>query len=64
MVDQVQSWIEYAPLRGAGESRDPRNEQWDWLRRRLAVRLPDKKLCIAELCRAYEETTGTSTGCD
>jgi hypothetical protein len=42
----------------------PDGQQWEWLQRRLAPRLPAHRLCLTELCRAYEEATGTLIGCD
>jgi hypothetical protein len=47
-------------LEGACEYRDG----WDRLHRRLAPRPPERRVRIADLCRAYEEATGTWTGCD
>jgi hypothetical protein len=43
---------------------DRHEEQWEWLRKRLAARLQNKKPSVASLCQAYEEATGTCIGCD
>jgi len=43
---------------------DEYQEQCERLRRRFAPRPPAKTVSIADLCRAYEEATGTWTGCD
>ena len=48
----------------ARERMDEGQEQWERVRRRLAPRPQAKRLCIADLCRAYEEATGTWIGCD
>lgn len=63
MVVQAES-TECGRILQAVEGADEGPEQWQWLRTRLAVRVQDKKFCPAELCRAYEERTGTWTGCD
>ncbi len=39
-------------------------EQWARLRRPWTARPGEDKPCGAELCRAYEEATGTLIGCD
>jgi hypothetical protein len=47
-----------------GEGVDEQQEQWDRLQRRLARRPQARKCLVADLCQAYEEATGTWTGCD
>jgi hypothetical protein len=46
------------------EAADEYQEQWDLLHRRLTPHPHAKEPCLADVCRAYEEATGTLTGCD
>jgi hypothetical protein len=46
------------------EGVDEGQEQWDRLQRRLTPHAQIRKFHIAALCQAYEEMTGTLTGCD
>jgi hypothetical protein len=48
----------------AEEAADRSPEWWAWLRRRWAVRPSDRTPHLADMCRAYEEATGTCIGCD
>lgn len=64
MAGPVQSWIDYPSVQCGEEDQDLPYEQWDWLRRRLTSRVPDKQGSVTEFCRAYEAATGTLTGCD
>jgi hypothetical protein len=41
-----------------------RPEQWERWRRRWNPRSNGTRPPVTELCRAYEEATGTRTGCD
>jgi hypothetical protein len=63
MVAQVQLTEQEEVIRQAADEAD-RREQWDLVRRRFAARPPDRKPCVAALCGAYEEATGTWIGCD
>jgi hypothetical protein len=48
----------------AVETVGERRAQFEDLRRRLSKPAKLNKVCIAELCRKYEEATGTCIGCD
>jgi hypothetical protein len=54
---------DFEQLREIGEALDEDKEQWDRLRRLIPLS-PARKLCLPDLCQAYEEATGTRTGCD
>jgi hypothetical protein len=63
MVGEVES-LECAVILSVMEDIDESQEQWQRLRTRLAARSHEKRFCAADLCRAYEEQTGTWIGCD
>jgi hypothetical protein len=48
----------------AKETADPCREQWEYVRRRRSCRARANKVPVREMCRAYEEATGTFIGCD
>jgi hypothetical protein len=50
--------------RPAAQVPDEFQEQWDLLRRRLTLHPHASDHHIADCCQAYEEATGTLTGCD
>jgi hypothetical protein len=54
----------YEKMLRSAEGVDEWREEWDRLHKRLAPRPPEKRLCIADICQAYEEATGTCVGCD
>jgi hypothetical protein len=39
-------------------------EHWLWLHRRLAAAQYGHRICLTDLCQAYEDATGVLTGCD
>jgi hypothetical protein len=41
-----------------------RPEQWDRWRKRWNPRPGGTRALVSKFCRAYEEATGTRTGCD
>jgi hypothetical protein len=51
-------------MRRMMDAADSYPELWDRLRRRWAAPHPAPRPPVAELCRAYEEVTGTWVGCD
>jgi hypothetical protein len=48
----------------ARESVDEFQQQWERVHRRFAARPQPRPFSVAELCRAYEEATGTWVGSD
>jgi hypothetical protein len=64
MLAKVEMPIYDQAMWQSGEEADEFQEQWDLLRRRFAPRPHVKEPCLADICRAYEEATGTMTGCD
>jgi hypothetical protein len=46
------------------EEADEFQEQWDLLHRRFGPHPHAPERRLADICRAYEEATGTLTGCD
>jgi hypothetical protein len=59
---QLPAFRHILPL--AAEEPDEFQDQWDLLHRRLALRPHTADHYIADCCQAYEEATGTLTGCD
>jgi hypothetical protein len=49
---------------GCGEEAEEFQEQWDLVHRRFGPHPHVKECCLADICQAYEEATGTMTGCD
>jgi hypothetical protein len=54
----------YEKILRSAQGMDERQQEWNRLHERLAPRPRAKQLCIAEICQAYEEATGTWVGCD
>jgi hypothetical protein len=54
----------YEKLLRSAKGGDGWQQECNRLHKRLAPRPPAKQLSIAEICRAYEEATGTWVGCD
>jgi hypothetical protein len=48
----------------SGEEAEELQEQWNLVHRRFGAQPHVKECCLADVCRAYEEATGTMTGCD
>jgi hypothetical protein len=48
----------------AADEPDECQEQWDLLHRRLSLHPHIGSHYITDCCQAYEEATGTMTGCD
>jgi hypothetical protein len=54
----------YEKILRSAEGVDEWLREWERLHQRLAPRPPEKQLCVAAICQAYEEATGTCVGCD